>query len=123
MDLPSYPSCLIIKQSPVHGFGVFATEDLEPDTCLGFFTGTEYSLKDFKLKYGKDIRYCYHMNRVHKVICAKENRNWITYINESPCPNVILKKRACYTNRLIKAGEELFLQYDKNGSMKYKRDY
>ena len=120
MDLPD---SVEIKPSPLHEKGVFATQDIPAHSCLGSFTGMEYSLKDFKEKYGKDIRYCYQLGRLNKIICAKEQRNFITYINESEKPNCYLKRRSCWTARDIKKGEELFLSYNKKGMIKYPRDY
>lgn len=116
------PDSLILQPSSVHGLGIFATKDISANVCLGLYEGIEYTLKDFKEKYGKDVRYCYQLGRVNKIICAKENRNWITYINESQTPNVCLKKRGCWTVTNIQAGQELFLSYEK-GTIKYPRDY
>lgn len=117
------PPLVTIAPSPVHGLGVFATQDISANTHLALFLGEEYTLKDFKAKYNKDTSYCYQLGRQNKIICAKENRNWITYINESKEPNVCLKKRGCWTLKPILAGEELFLHYDKKGMIKYPRDY
>lgn len=123
MNLPTHPPTVILAPSPVHGLGVFAVQDIPANTCLGQFIGEEYSLKDFKQKYNKDTSFCYHLGRQNKILVAKENRNWITYINESKTPNVCLKQRGCWTLCPILAGQELFLQYDKKGIIKYPRDY
>jgi SET domain-containing protein len=113
------PDSLILKPSPVHGLGIFAAKDISANVCLGLYQGIEYTLKDFKEKYGNDTRYTYSLGRMNKIISAKEERNWITFINESKTPNVFYAKRGCWTNRLIKKDEELFLTYPK----KYPRDY
>lgn len=117
------PSGLQLQPSPVDGLGIFAQEDFPSGFFFGFFEGVEYSLKDFKEKYGKDTRYCYQLGRQNKILCAKEKRNWITYLNESSDPNCLLKKRGCWSSRPIQKGEELFLCYDKNGVVKYPRTY
>jgi hypothetical protein len=117
------PEGLEWKESPVAGMGIFATRDFPSDYFFGFYEGVEYSLRDFKAKYGKDTHYCYQLGRQNKIICAKENRTWITYINESETPNCVLKKRGAWSARAIKAGEELFIYYDKKGIIKYPRDY
>jgi len=123
MDIPVCPLSLEIRQSSIHGLGIFALQDIPAKTSLGLFEGIEYTLKDFKERYGKDTRYCYQLGRQNKIICAKEKRNWITYLNEREPPNCCLQKRGCWTLTDIKQGEELFLWYDKPGVIKYMRDY
>lgn len=115
------PNGLELKESPLGGEGIFACQDFPKETFLGHFTGTLYSLKDFKEKYGKDVRYCYQLGRQNKIICAKEERNFITFMNESITPNCYLKKKGCYTSQDIRAGDELTLRY--KGCIKYPRDY
>lgn len=117
------PQGLVLQSSPVHGLGIFATQDFPANHFFGFFEGSEYSLKEFKEKYGKDTRYCYQLGRQNKIICAKENRNFITYLNESSEPNCILRKRGCWSLTPIQQNQELFLTYDKNGVMVYPRTY
>lgn len=112
-------SYLVVKDSPVHGLGVFAKQFIPKGTKLGSYTGDTYSLKDFKAKYGKDISYCYVSRRTHIIICAKEKRNIMTYINERLEPNVILKRFILISNKDIQQGEELFLNYAKD----YPRNY
>lgn len=114
------PSVLELKSSPIHGLGLFAKEDIPKGTLLGLFEGEEMHISDFKQQYGKDYRYCYKLLRQQKIIVAKENRNWITFLNEYRTnPNVYLKRGQCWTHYDIKKGEELFLNY---GSL-YPRDW
>ena len=113
------PSSLVLKESPIHGLGIFAAKDLPPNTKLGFFEGDKYTYKEFKEKYGADITYCFTAKRHNYILCAKETRNFITYINEQQEPNVALIKRNLTTLRSISKGEELFLHY----GPKYPRDY
>jgi SET domain-containing protein len=110
---------LEIKESPIHGLGVFAKEDIPINTRLAIFTGDRYSYKDFYAKYGNDRSYCYIARRGNYILCAKEKRNVITYINEAKEPNVFLYRFKLRTIRDIKKGEELFLRYFE----KYPRDY
>jgi SET domain-containing protein len=111
------PIGLIIKQSPIQGNGVFATQYFPAGFCFGPFTGTTMNIKDFHSIYGKDYRYCYRLGRINKIICAKEYRNFITYINDGihnqPIPNinVMLKKKALYAVHDINPGDELLLDY------------
>ena len=115
----SIPPGLEIRPSPVDGLGVFATRDIPKSHCLGEFVGEEMGHKEFKNKYGNDIRYCYFQRRTWKYRVAKEKRNFITYMNDGNHGqsenkvNVILKRFKAYTLRDIKAGEELFLDYGK----------
>jgi SET domain-containing protein len=110
---------LEIKPSPIHGLGVFAKQTIPKGTKLGTYTGDKYSLKEFKEKYGKDISYCYVARRANYILCAKEKRNIMTYINESLTPNVFLYRFKLIANRDIEQGEELFLHYAKD----YPRNY
>ena len=112
-------SSLEIKSSPIHGLGVFAKEFIAKGTKLGEYTGDRYTLKEFKEKYGKDISYCYVARRANFILCAKEKRNVMTYINESLTPNVFLKRFILIADSDIQQGQELFLQYAKD----YPRDY
>lgn len=107
------PDGLEIRPSPIHGLGVFATKNLPDHRRLGEYTGVRYSLADFKAKYGSDTRHCYIARRANYILCSKESRNFITYINESNEPNVYLNRRRLYASRPIAAGEELLLQYPK----------
>lgn len=114
------PDNLIIQDSPVDGMGVFAKHVITKDAVLGDYTGIEMSRVDFLQKYGKDYRYCYTSAFPWiPIICAKEDRNFITYINEAKEPNVFLKKYKLYALRDIAEGEELFLKYPKS----YPRSY
>ena len=113
------PQTLELKQSPIHGLGIFAKQTIPKNTKLGRYTGDHYTLKEFKAKYGKDISHCYVSRRTNLIICAKEKRNFMTYINESKDPNVFLKSFVLITHRVINEGEELFLHYADD----YPRDY
>ena len=105
-----HPS-LEIKESPIHGLGVFAKAFIPENTRLGKFEGVKYSLKEFKEKYGTDTSYCYVARRANYILSAKENRNVMTYINESLTPNVRLYRFFLRSYRDIQPGEELFLYY------------
>jgi hypothetical protein len=111
------PPGLVLGESPVHGLGVFATTAFKKNHCFGEFVGQEMTAKEFRGKYGGDFQYCYRMGRANKVIVAKENRNFITYINDGlhgqlvQKVNVVLKKRCLYALHDIEVGDELFLDY------------
>ena len=105
------PANLELKPSPIHGLGIFAKEDIKAKKYLGEYEGVKYSLKDFKEKYGNDTEHCYVAKRYNYILCAKENRNWISFINESKEPNCIIHAHKLKTIKDIVKGEELFLQY------------
>lgn len=113
---------LEIRESSINNKGVFATQDIKANTKIQDYKGIEMNYKDFSLKYD-NIKYCYSMRPINKIIVAKEepyiNQNISHYMNESLTPNIIFKKRAVYTLRDIKKGEECFLRYPRS----YKRDY
>ena len=116
------PVGLELKPSPVHGLGIFATAPILYGKFIGDYVGEAMTKAEFKVRYGNDIRYTYWTKQNFpntKVYCAKEKRNFITYINESIQPNVFLKKRKLYAMSDIALGDELFLRYDS----KYNRDY
>jgi SET domain-containing protein len=111
------PSNVTIKKSPIEGWGVFALQDIPKDSCIGEFIGTPMNHAEFKSKYGTDMRHCYLKRRTWEYRVAKENRNFITYINDGihniqqPYVNVFLKNWFLYALKPIKAGEELLLDY------------
>lgn len=113
------PDGLILKESPIEGQGIFTTKMFPKSYCFGSFIGDEMPIKEFYKVYGKDYRYCYRMSRVQKIISAKTNRNFITYINDGihgqavNKVNVVLKKKALYALRPILPDEELLLDYGK----------
>lgn len=119
-DLPPF---LELRPSGIEGYGIYTTINLSANQFLGYFVGTEMSLREFKEKYGKDVRYCYQLGRLNRIIVSKEQRTWATFLNENKVPNCCLKKRGCWTLYDIAAGTELTLLYDKKGVIKYPRDY
>ena len=78
---------------------------------------------EFRERYGKDLSCTYwthHNFATSTVVVAKEQRNFISYINESKEPNVELKKYSLWCKRDIGIGEELLLLYDAYYSRSYK---
>jgi len=110
---------ITVKDSPVHGRGLFAAVDIPKNTRIADYSGIEMTLKEFKLQYGTDYRRTYMLRRLNKIINAKDVENASHYCNESLTPNVRYKKRGLYTVAAVKAGDELFLRYFKE----YQRDY
>jgi SET domain-containing protein len=109
-----------IKESPIHGNGVFATQDIKAGSKIYDYYGIEMSWSQFTKLYGKyklNSLNTYPMRRIWHIIVAKEepylSQNIINYINEGDS-NCILKCRSLYAKREIKKGEELLLQYPKD---------
>lgn len=113
------PDGLELRPSPLHGLGIFAIRSLPGRKTLGPYLGVRYTLKEFKEKYGTDTEHCYVARRYNYVICAKEPRTWITYVNESNNPNCRIHAHCLKTLRPITEGEELTLRYPPS----YPRDY
>jgi SET domain-containing protein len=118
---------LIIKQSPIHGLGVFSVEPIKRNEYITHYYGEEMTWKTFREKYGEykyNSVHTYPMRRVWKILVAKEepyrSQNIINFINEGNIPNVILKQRGLYALRYIPAGEELLLQYPKDYNRTWK---
>ena len=113
------PEGLELRDSPIHGLGVFATRDFPTGYCFGEFIGTEMGHTQFKSKYGNDRRYCCRQRRTWRYRVAKENRNWITYVNDGKhnqsvsVVNVYIKRFFIYAQTPVKAGDELLLDYGK----------
>lgn len=109
----------MVRPSPIHGMGLFATQDLPAGFQLAVYHGIEMSLKSFHEQYGRDYRHTYSLRRLNRILCGKGVDNPSHWCNESLEPNVVLKKRGLWTLREIEAGEELTLRYPAN----YPRDY
>ena len=115
----------LIKESKIHGLGVFANKEIKSGTKIADYYGEEMSWKEFKEKYGdykNNSLNTYPMRRIWKILVAKEepyrSKNVVNFINEGE-PNVILKKRALYALTDIHDNEEFLLQYPKD----YKREW
>jgi SET domain-containing protein len=110
-----------IKNSSIHGKGLFSTKAFNSGEKLFDYIGEEMSLREFKYRHG-EYKYnslnTYRMKRINRIIVAKNepflSNNLVNFINESLNPNCVLKKRALYALRNIKTGEELTLLYPKD---------
>ena len=104
-----------IRRSKIHGYGVFTKKDIKKGTKILPYNYKKKNVMkwlDFKAKYGDDVRYTYMNRRKWEIICVKENRNIVTYINDGrPKENCMLKGYALYAKRDIKKGEELTIRY------------
>jgi SET domain-containing protein len=109
-----------IQPSPVHGLGVFASRNIPKGTSISTFHGEEMTWKEFKAKYGSDMRYTYVRMPWLPLIVAKEKRNLITYVNDGYFKqdqghhNCVLKKQQLIAIEDIVEGQELLIQYRHN---------
>jgi hypothetical protein len=116
-----------IKISTVHGFGLFATEDIQADETIGSLDGQVISYHDYEsLRHSLSaeagrLRHYFFMewNALPggKNLLARPLRTSYSYINHSTRPNLILvhgsSKVLIVALREIKAGEEFFVDYRK----------
>lgn len=100
-----------VRESPIHGMGLFATENIPAKTRLSIYDGEEMTLKEFRIRYGNDTRHTYSMRRINKIIVGKGRDNPSHWCNESKEPNVCMMKRGLYTLRDVVKGEEMTLKY------------
>jgi SET domain-containing protein len=107
------PSSLEIKESPIHGLGVFTKNDILEKTLIGYWVGVKYANRAaYEAVHGKDYRYTYYSPFPwNPVYSCRENRNFISYINHSDTANVYLKRYKLYAKTSIPAGQELLLTY------------
>ena len=121
---PTFINPLIyVKESsiPNAGLGLFASQDIPPNTKICDYYAEEMDWKTFKSIYGEyknNSYYTYTMKRQWLILVSKEEpyltNNPANYINELPVVNVVLRKRALYSaNKFINKDTELSLQYPK----------
>ena len=108
--------------SPVHGIGVFAIRDISkginPLTSLlkiKEFSFTKKEINQLPASVKKEVRmFCYYDKDEYLVPSIGLNSmNMAFYMNHSKTPNVEYRKNnELVALRKIKAGEELFFDYD-----------
>ena len=108
------------KESPIHGVGVFAGNNIVKGQKICDYSGIEMCWKDFRDKYGPyklNSLNTYPMRRIWKIIVAKEepfkSENIVNFINEGEA-NCVLKNKALYALSNINKDEELLLRYPVN---------
>lgn len=119
--LPHYKVFTRLGISKIHDIGVFAISDIPQNTPLFEFDNTEMvwidasTIEHIPSKLKKFYTdFCVYKNS-EKVYGCPVNFNQLTmawYMNESTKPNVKIDKDYNFTsNRLIKEGEELTINY------------
>ena len=108
--------------SPIHGIGVFAVRTIEKgvDPLRSLVSHKEISftreeLKDLPKGVRKQIEmFCYYDDK--EVLISTMGLNtmdYAIYINHSKTPNLVMKKSGRFeTLTKIRAGDELFMDYD-----------
>lgn len=115
------------------GRGLFATVDIPNGTCLGLYTGLEYSIAEFEeyLTANPQTDNTYAMKIGAQVIDARVKGNFMRYINFSDgqenvefVERTVKGKRVVkvFTTKEIKAGQQILVDYntyDENASKHY----
>ena len=88
-----------VKGSPIHGLGVFASEDLSGGSAVGIFEGKEVK---------QDTRHSL-------TLCGRkiEPSSELRYLNHSKFPNCGFVGTFLIARHSIKEGEELTIDYRK----------
>ena len=100
-----------IAKSPIHGYGLFATEPIEAEEILGYLDGQKVPAKIHR-KY--DL--CYEWNALDdSMYLLRPYRTKYSYINHSRTPNLLLEYSPLrvVATKDIPPGEELTLDYRK----------
>lgn len=114
-DKPAF----IVRNSPIHGRGVFATRNIPADTLLIEYEGERISDKEAAKRHGSDPENPYHTfffslesgKMIDGGVDGSDAR-WINHACEPNCEAREEKKRVyIYTLRDIKRGEEFNYDY------------
>jgi SET domain-containing protein len=117
-------SVVSVKDSNIHGRGVFANQDIEKGDCILEYTGQRISWKKALARHPHDPEqpnHTFYFSLTNgKVIDGKVKGNDSKWINHSCAPNCIAHELKDHKDRLrvflfadkkIKLGDELFYDY------------
>lgn len=108
-----------VRQSEIHGQGVFALRALRAGEEVGHYTGRRYALDETDPAWDGNLTYLFGLSD-GTVIDGAQGGNATRHINHACAPNVeAVERRAAddtlllvvRTLRRIRADEELFLDY------------
>ena len=130
-----------VQNSPLHGNGVFALENIHKGDCIIEYKGERISWKTALKRHPHDPlqpNHTFYFSLTNgKVIDGKVKGNDARWINHSCAPNCVAHELKDKNDRLhvflfakknIKSGEELFYDYcldleDEKPSKELKKDY
>jgi len=130
-DKPNY----VVRNSPVHGRGVFAARKIPADTFVIEYEGERISEKEASRRHGTDPENPFHTFffslESGKLIDGGDNGNDARWINHACEPNCEAREEKgrvyIYTVRDIKRGEEFNYDYglilDERQTKKLKKNY
>ena len=132
-------SCIVVKNSPIHGKGVFVVKPIKKGAAIIEYKGERISWKLAEKRHPhdpKDPNHTFYFSLEDgRVIDANYGGNAARWINHSCKPNCetqddIFNKKArvfVYAKKALKVGEELFYDYslDVEGPItkRLKQDY
>jgi SET domain-containing protein len=109
-----------VRNSPVHGTGVFATGFIPAGTAIGCYTGRRYSVSEQQSRdWDNGLTYVFGLSD-GSVINGAEGGNATRHINHSCASNCVAHEVESEDGTLhieieaagrIRAGQELFLDY------------
>ena len=107
-----------VKESPVHGRGVFAAKDIKKGKKIIEYTGNIISWEEANQRFidneGHSFTMFFGIDE-ERVIDGAENGNEARFINHSCKPNCEAKNKEgrifIYSKKKIKEGKELFYDY------------
>lgn len=94
-----------VKESPIHGYGLFATDHIPADTFLGCYAGPiVYDDED-------DGEYVLWVLDEDGSGYGIDGRNELSYVNHDPNANALFYEEELWTTRAIQPGEEICHYY------------
>jgi uncharacterized protein len=118
LEIPQL-NLLEVRQSEVHGQGVFALRDLPAGQQIGHYTGRRYAPDETHESWDGSLTYLFGLSD-GSVIDGAQGGNATRHINHACAPNVEAVEQwgaddvlvlVVRTLRRIRVGEELFLDY------------
>ena len=111
---------LILKRSPIEGYGVYAGETIPARKFIIEYTGEKISLREATKRFRRLMRkrapkhdYLFRIGR--KIVDGAVGGSGAEYINHSCAPNLLVRPvfgRIClFSRRRIRKGEELAYDY------------
>ena len=91
-----------VKESPIHGKGIFAVREIQKDTLIGTYEGPE-TYDD-----GTYVLWCYDED---DKMFGIDGRNDLRFANHSSKPNAIFLGDELVALRAIAPGEEITFHY------------